>query len=85
MKKKQLQQEETQIGNFNYCQSRKARDELKEIYCIIIIGLKDYIKGIETKLLANSMKVQKEAFRMEVEIESLWRNFLILLVVIGEE
>ena len=35
MKKKQLQQEETEIGNFNYCQSRKARDELKEIIEIL--------------------------------------------------
>lgn len=32
MKKKQLQQEEkSEIGNINYCQSKKARDELKEI------------------------------------------------------
>jgi len=35
MKKKQLQQEESEIGNFNYCQSRKARDELKEIIEIL--------------------------------------------------
>ena len=35
MKKKQLQQEESDIGNFNYCQSRKARDELKEIIEIL--------------------------------------------------
>ena len=35
MRKKQLQQEETEIGNFNYCQSRKARDELKEIIEIL--------------------------------------------------
>lgn len=31
MKKKQLQHEEEVVGNFNYCQSKKARDELKEI------------------------------------------------------
>ena len=35
MKKKQLQQEEEVVGNFNYCQSRKARDELKEIIEIL--------------------------------------------------
>ena len=35
MKKKQLQQEESEIGNYNYCQSRKARDELKEIIEIL--------------------------------------------------
>ena len=35
MKKKQLQQGESEIGNFNYCQSRKARDELKEIIKIL--------------------------------------------------
>jgi len=35
MKKKQLQQEEEVVGNFNYCQSRKARDELKGIIEIL--------------------------------------------------
>ena len=35
MKKKQLQQEEEVVGNINYCQSRKARGELKEIIEIL--------------------------------------------------
>jgi len=35
MKKKQLQQEEEVVGNLNYCQSRKARDELREIIEIL--------------------------------------------------
>lgn len=35
MKKKQLQQEEEFVGNLNYCQSKKARNELKEIIEIL--------------------------------------------------
>jgi hypothetical protein len=34
----------------------------KEIYCIILVGSKDYLKGIETEIQTTSQKVQPKAF-----------------------
>lgn len=38
----------------------------KEIYCIILVGFKDYIKGIETQIETNSQKVQSKAFGLDM-------------------
>jgi hypothetical protein len=38
----------------------------KEIYFILIIGQKDYVKGIETEIETNSRKVQPRAFGIDM-------------------
>ena len=40
------------------------------IYCIYLIGEKDYIKGLETMFNTNSQKVQQSAFGIEIDKHS---------------